>query len=354
MFDATRRSDGGGGARNRDGLAAPSRVHVDYTLKSGQQRVRDFFGEAEEERLAKAGARILQANVWRPIRGRRTLASRAGRRHQCPARGPGRQRPDLSGPGRRDLPPRLQSRAALVLRAEDGARRGTADQGLGQPWGPRRFTPHSAFELPETPADAGRANRSRCARWRSSSPERVARRFPQFSPIPPALPPTPRSRIEGREGAGVLTLTERQRLIRRTAAEFARASWRRTLRCATVGGVFRPTPSPRWPSKICDRDRGKPARRFASREIFAHDNCIARDDPTLHEPEQGRDRIKRIEAVEECVEKQRRGFVSRATGLQSTDAVGATAEATRLTGLPPSIGGSISAPRVAPSPRSRD
>jgi len=26
-------------------------------------------------------------------------------------------------------------------------------------------------------------------------------------------------------------------------------------------------------------------------------------------PEEGRDRIKRIEAVEECVEKQRRGFV---------------------------------------------
>jgi hypothetical protein len=65
-----------------------------------------------------------------------------------------------------------------------------------------------------------------------------------------------------------------------------------------VSGVFRPNPSPRWPSKICHHDRGKPARRFASREIFAHDNGIARDDPTLHEPEQGRDRIKRIEAVE--------------------------------------------------------
>src|ERR1700719_3261087 len=70
VFDATRRSDGGGGARNRDGLRSPaSRVHVDYTLKSGPQRVRDFFGQAEAERLAQAGAGILQANVWRPIRG---------------------------------------------------------------------------------------------------------------------------------------------------------------------------------------------------------------------------------------------------------------------------------------------
>jgi len=70
IFDATRRSDGGGGAQNRDGLRGPaSRVHVDYTARSGPQRVRDLLGAAEALRLAATGARIVQINVWRPIRG---------------------------------------------------------------------------------------------------------------------------------------------------------------------------------------------------------------------------------------------------------------------------------------------
>jgi hypothetical protein len=70
IFDATRRSDSGTGARNRDGLRGPaSRVHVDYTAKSGPQRVKDLLGESEAARLTASGARILQINVWRPIRG---------------------------------------------------------------------------------------------------------------------------------------------------------------------------------------------------------------------------------------------------------------------------------------------
>ena len=70
IFDVTRRSDGGAGAANRDGLRGPAwRVHVDYTVKSGPQRVKDILGEAEAERLAASGARIIQVNVWRPIRG---------------------------------------------------------------------------------------------------------------------------------------------------------------------------------------------------------------------------------------------------------------------------------------------
>ncbi|MEE8225717.1 MAG: CmcJ/NvfI family oxidoreductase, partial [Kiloniellales bacterium] len=70
IFDVTRRSDGGAGAQNRDGLRGPAwRVHVDYTVKSGPQRVKDILGEAEAERLAASGARIIQVNVWRPIRG---------------------------------------------------------------------------------------------------------------------------------------------------------------------------------------------------------------------------------------------------------------------------------------------
>ena len=70
IFDITRRSDGEAGAQNPDGLRGPAtRVHVDYTVKSGPQRVQDILGEDEAERLAAAGARIIQVNVWRPIRG---------------------------------------------------------------------------------------------------------------------------------------------------------------------------------------------------------------------------------------------------------------------------------------------
>ena len=70
VFDVTRRSDDGVGAANRDGRRGPARrVHVDYTAKSGPRRVTDLLGEAEAERLAASCARIIQVNVWRPIRG---------------------------------------------------------------------------------------------------------------------------------------------------------------------------------------------------------------------------------------------------------------------------------------------
>lgn len=70
IFDATRRSDSGQGADNPDGARGPAtRVHVDYTAKSGPQRLKDTVGEAEGERLLASGARIIQVNVWRPIKG---------------------------------------------------------------------------------------------------------------------------------------------------------------------------------------------------------------------------------------------------------------------------------------------
>jgi hypothetical protein len=42
------------------------RIHVDYTVKSGPQRVRDLLGDEAEDLLRKRSAII---NVWRPIRG---------------------------------------------------------------------------------------------------------------------------------------------------------------------------------------------------------------------------------------------------------------------------------------------
>jgi hypothetical protein len=70
IFDATRRSDGGEGAANKDGKrGAATRIHVDYTARSGPQRARDVLGQAEFDRLMHDGARIVQVNVWRPIKG---------------------------------------------------------------------------------------------------------------------------------------------------------------------------------------------------------------------------------------------------------------------------------------------
>ncbi len=70
IFDATRRSDAGSGAANPDGQRGPAiRVHVDYTPKSGPQRLKDTIGEAAATRLLNKGARVIQVNVWRTIKG---------------------------------------------------------------------------------------------------------------------------------------------------------------------------------------------------------------------------------------------------------------------------------------------
>lgn len=67
IFDSTRRSDKRGGAANQDGARRPAaHIHNDYTIQSGPQRVRDVLGE-EADRLLDEGARIIQINVWRPI-----------------------------------------------------------------------------------------------------------------------------------------------------------------------------------------------------------------------------------------------------------------------------------------------
>ena len=157
VFDATRRSDGGAGASNRDGLRRPaSRVHVDYTERSGPQRVRDLLGEAEAGRLADAGARIVQLNVWRPIRGpveRSPLAvadSSTVRFEDLIATD--QVFPDRVGeiyhlaydPSQRwYYAPRMTPDEVLLIKGWDSLDDGRA-----------RFAPHGAFELPDTPEDA--------------------------------------------------------------------------------------------------------------------------------------------------------------------------------------------------------
>jgi hypothetical protein len=157
IFDATRRSDGGAGAENRDGLRGPaSRVHVDYTEKSGPQRVKDLLGEAEAARLAASGARIIQINVWRPIRGpveRSPLAladASSVRAEDLIATD--QVFPDRVGetyhlahhPAQRwYYAPLMTPNEVLLIKGWDSQDDGRA-----------RFTPHGAFDLPDTPKNA--------------------------------------------------------------------------------------------------------------------------------------------------------------------------------------------------------
>jgi hypothetical protein len=157
IFDAMRRSDAGAGARNREGLRGPAtRVHVDYTEKSGPQRLQDFVGEGEVARLRAAGARIIQINVWRPIRGpvRRSPLALADASSIEPQDLVATDQvfPDRVGeiyhlaynPGQRWFyAPEMTPDEALLIKGWDSLDDGRA-----------RFTPHGAFELPETPANA--------------------------------------------------------------------------------------------------------------------------------------------------------------------------------------------------------
>ncbi len=157
IFDATRRSDDIAGAKNRDGPRIPAwRVHVDYTLKSGPQRVREILGEAEAARLHISGARIFQINIWRPIQGPvarspLTLADASSVRQEELIE-TDQIFPDRIGeiyhlahaPTQRwYYVPAMTDDEILLIKGWDSKNDGRA-----------RFTPHGAFNLPDTPADA--------------------------------------------------------------------------------------------------------------------------------------------------------------------------------------------------------
>jgi hypothetical protein len=157
VFDATRRSDDGSGARNPDGLRGPAtRVHVDYTVNSGPQRVKDIFGEAEAARIAASGARVIQVNVWRPIRGpvERWPLALADASSVKPAE---LIATDQVFPNRVG---EIYNVAFAPSQRWYYASRMTADEViLIKGWdsiddGRARFTPHSAFPLPEMREDA--------------------------------------------------------------------------------------------------------------------------------------------------------------------------------------------------------
>jgi hypothetical protein len=153
VFDATRRADSPEGATNPDGLRGPAtRVHVDYTPKSGPQRVKDVLGEAEAKRLAEAGARIVQVNVWRPIKGpvRRSPLALADASSVAPEQLVATDQifPDrvgeiysvAYGPNQRwYYAPEMTPDEVLLIKGWDSQDDGRA-----------RFTPHGAFDLPDS------------------------------------------------------------------------------------------------------------------------------------------------------------------------------------------------------------
>jgi hypothetical protein len=157
VFDYTRRSDSPQGAANPDGLRGPAtRVHCDYTPKSGPQRAADTVGAKEVERVLAGGGRIIQVNVWRPISGpvqRSPLAladassiasgeliatdqvfpDRVGEIYQL-----------AHGSGQRWYwAPEMSRDEVIFIKGWDSIDDGRA-----------MFTPHGAFELGDTPIDA--------------------------------------------------------------------------------------------------------------------------------------------------------------------------------------------------------
>jgi hypothetical protein len=157
IFDSTRRSDKRGGAENPDGARRPAaHIHNDYTIESGPKRVQDVLGEEEAERLAGTGARIIQINVWRPIVDpveRSPLAvADASSIHTGDLIATDHVFPDRVGeiyhlaydPKQRwYYAPRMTRNEVILIKGWDNLGDGRA-----------RFTPHTAFELPDTDPNA--------------------------------------------------------------------------------------------------------------------------------------------------------------------------------------------------------
>ena len=150
VFDHTRRSDSAEGAANPDGFRGPAgRVHVDYTVDSGPKRAADALGREEVDRVLSSGGRIVQINVWRPIRGPvlRTPIALADAASVRPDEliATDQVFPDrvgeiyqlAHGPGQRWYwAPRMERDEVLLIKSWDSMDDGRA-----------RFTPHGAFRL---------------------------------------------------------------------------------------------------------------------------------------------------------------------------------------------------------------
>lgn len=158
VFDHNLRTDGGVERAARDRSTPVRMVHNDYTARSGPQRVRDLMGDEADALLQK---RFAIVNVWRPIAGpveTAPLALADARSIQ-----PGDLVPlDLVYPDRTGeiynatfnpahrwfAFPAMERHEAVLIKGYDSKTDGRA-----------RFTLHSAFDDPTSPADA-KARRS--------------------------------------------------------------------------------------------------------------------------------------------------------------------------------------------------
>lgn len=154
IFDHTTRRRVVGAQDRRDGPRQPvQRVHIDHTARSGPQRVRDLLPDEADELLK---GRVQVINVWRPIIGPLQDSPLA----VCDAttiRIDDLVPSDLVYPSRVGetysvkfnpthqwfYVPRMRTDEALLLKCSDTKTNV-----------PARFTPHSAFVDPTTPANA--------------------------------------------------------------------------------------------------------------------------------------------------------------------------------------------------------
>lgn len=156
IFDHTRRSDSDDLRKQRRIREPAATIHNDYTPASGPRRLRDHFAHAPEEADELLRSRFAIVNVWRSIHGtvRRsplTLcdATSVAEEDVVPVT---RQAKDRVGeiqmatynPAHRWYYfPEMTMDEALLIKTFDSA----IDV-------PGRFTLHTAFEAPGTPADA--------------------------------------------------------------------------------------------------------------------------------------------------------------------------------------------------------
>ncbi|MFQ5984302.1 MAG: CmcJ/NvfI family oxidoreductase [Alphaproteobacteria bacterium] len=154
VFDHTRRAEGGGEPGAKAERAPVRLVHNDYTERSGPQRVRDLFDADEAEALLKR--RFAEFNVWQPIRGpvRSSPLALADAQSIEPkdlvtadlvyADRTGEIYHAAYNPDHRWFYfPDMQANEAVLIKCYDSAADGRA-----------RFTLHTAFDDPTTPADA--------------------------------------------------------------------------------------------------------------------------------------------------------------------------------------------------------
>lgn len=153
IFDHTIRIDDGARSRALGKREPVRRAHVDYTEKSGPQRVRDLTGDDAEDLLSR---RVAEVNVWRPIAGPVRRAPLAVAEAGSLAPGDliatdlvyddrkGEIYETAHSPNHRWVWfPDMTVDEVLLLKSYDSATDGRA-----------RFTPHTAFDNPATPEDA--------------------------------------------------------------------------------------------------------------------------------------------------------------------------------------------------------